>query len=266
MLALVRTELMRRKWSIMWWTIGVVGYISIVILVYQTFRGSSAQLDASLKNIPASARELFTDTSSFLSPVGYLSSQAYYLLMPLLFSCLAIGLGASLIAGEERDHTIELLLSRPISRAKLLVGKALAGLGILLFVGLISAIVASIEAALVKFSGVHAVDVFLVTLMSLLMSAVLGAIAFALTLFGRFGRSSGIGIAALIGLASYLFSSLDKTVHWLSWPAKILPFHYYHPADILRGHFAAWTAICYCLAVLILCFAGYLGFRRRDIN
>jgi ABC-2 type transport system permease protein len=266
MFAIIRAELARRKWSILWWTVGVVAFISLVILVYPTFRGSSAQLDASLKNIPDSARDLFTDTSNFLSPVGYLSSQAYYLLMPLLFSCLAIGMGASLIAKEENSHTIELLLARPISRGRLLAGKALAGLCILLFVGLISAIIATIEAALVKFSGVHAVDVFLVTLMSLLMSAILGAIAFALTLFGRFGRSSGIGIAALIGLASYLFSSLDKTVHWLSWPAKVLPFHYYHPADILRGHFAVWTAICYSLVVMILCFIGYLGFRRRDIN
>jgi ABC-2 type transport system permease protein len=265
MIPLIKAELRGRKWSTIWWAIGIIAFLSLVILIYPSFRDQSAQLDASLQNIPDAARDLFTDTRDFLSPVGYLSSQAYYLLMPLLFSCLSIGLGASLIAREEKNSTIELLLARPLTRGQLLAGKAAAGLMVLLFVGLVSAIVATVEAALVKFSGVAATDVFLVTLMSLLMSMIFGGIAFMLTLFGRTGRGAAIGLAALIGLASYLFSSLDKTVDWLTWPAKVLPFHYYHPADILNGHFAVWTAVCYATVVIILCFIGYLGFRRRDI-
>ncbi|MBI2368924.1 MAG: MFS transporter [Deltaproteobacteria bacterium] len=49
-------------------------------------------------------------------------------MLPLLLSVLTIGLGSRLLAKEESEGTLELLLARPVSRAKLLAAKAMAGL------------------------------------------------------------------------------------------------------------------------------------------
>jgi ABC-2 type transport system permease protein len=266
MIAIIKGELMQRRWSTVWWVVGIVAFISLTLGVYPTFRNQADQLNQSLQSFPDSAKALFTDTNDFLSPVGYLSSQVYYLLLPLLFSFLAVALGSSLIAKEESSRTIELLLARPISRTTLVLGKAAAGLIVLARVGLAVGIIATIEVALIKFQGVNAWDILLVTLMALIMSTLFGATAFALTAIGSMGRKAAIGVATLIAFGSYLVSSLDKTVTWLQWPAKFLPFHYYHPADILDGHFTPWEALGMTSVIAVLLLVSCLAFRRRDIS
>lgn len=264
--AIVKGELMQRKWSTLWWIVGITAFISLTLGVYPTFRDQAAQIDQSLRSIPDSAKALFTDTNDFLSPVGYLSSQVYYLLLPLLFSFLSVSLGSSLIAKEESNRTIELLLARPISRTNLVLGKAAAGLTVLVGVGAAIALIGALEVLLIKFKGVDASSVVLVTLMALVMSIVFGSIAFTLTAIGGIGRKAAIGIAVLIAFGSYLVSSLDKTVTWLQLPAKFLPFHYYHPADILDGRFTPWEALGMIAVVVILIVISCLAFRRRDIS
>ncbi len=263
---LVANELRQRRWTALWWTVGILAFITLNLSVYPAFRNQAAEIDQSLRHIPASAKALFTDTGDFLSPVGYLSSQVYYLLLPLLFSFLAMSLGSSLIAREESQRTIELLLARPVSRTKLLFGKAIAGLVLLSAVGVTLAIAGGLEVALIQFKGVTFGNVLLTTLMAMILAILFGTIAFALTAVGRSGRAISVGIAVLIALASYIISSLDQTVDWLRWPAKLLPFHYYRPADILQGHFTLGAAIGMLAATGVLMLCAWLAFRRRDIN
>lgn len=265
-MGIIAAELKRRKWSTLWWCVGIGVFVAFILAVYPSFSDSAAQLDKSLQNIPDSARELFTDTNDFLSPVGYLSSQCYYLLVPLLFSFLAIGLGSSLVAREEQSHTIELLLSRPVSRTRLLLHKAAAGFIILSVVGLVTALVGGIMLQFITFAGVKPLSVFLVTIMALDFSLLFGALAFMLTAMGRFGRGAAIGISTLLALGGYIIASLDKTLTWLAWPAKFLPFHYYHPADILRGHFTGAEALGMVVVTAVLIFFAWIAFRRRDID
>lgn len=264
--SIIRWELRQRRWSIIWWSIGIGLFLTVVMAVYPTFRDQAAMLDQSLQTIPESARSLFTDTADFLSPTGYLSSQAYYLMMPPLFSFIAIGLGTSLIAREEQNKTIELLLARPLSRTLLLWSKVSAGFLQLLLIGVLMAVVGAIEVAIIGFEGVTALSVFWVTMLGLSMSIVFGSIAFMLTALGRFGRGAAIGIATLIALGSYLLSSLADTVHWLVWPARLLPFHYYHPAEVLKGGASMLPILGYTIVSLLLIYIALLAFKRRDID
>ena len=266
MLSVIKWEVRARRWSILWWIVGVSAFISITMFVYPSFRNQAAQYNEMFKSIPASTRNLLSDTGDFMSPSGYLSSEIFYLMLPMLFSFLCVGLGSSLIAREEQSKTIELLLSRPISRGKLLMGKATAGLVVALSVGLAVGIIGSIEVAVVKFAGISTVGVMLATMFSLLMCLLFGAIAFALTAMGAFGRGASIGIASLVAVAGYVISSLDKTVTWLQTPAKLFPYHYYKPAQFLEGHYNFGPALAFSAIIGALLLLSYVSFRRRDIE
>lgn len=266
MFSIVKWELQSRKWSIVWWIVGITAFITLNLSVYPSFRDQADQLNQTFNQMPQSVRDLFSDTGDFLSPVGYLSSQIFYLLLPLLFSFLSVGLGASLIAREEQRHTIELLLSRPISRGKLLFGKALAGVAVTSVVALVVGLVSMLEVALIHFKGVHTIDVLLVTLLSMLLSLLFGAIAFTLTSMGAVGRGASIGIAALFGIGGYVISSLDNTVAWLRVPAKLFPYHYFKPGTVLEGHFAIKPTLAFAGIIIVLAIIAWVAFRRRDIN
>lgn len=267
MIPITRLTLWQRRWTILWWTLGVGLFIAFIFAVYPSIRNSSAQIDKSLQNIPASAKNLFTDTNDFLSPVGYLSSQCYFLLVPLLFIFLSVSLGSSLLAREEQEGTIELLLSRPVSRNRLLIAKAAAGTIILVVVGLVIAMVGSLLCRVIGFDGVKAAGVFFTTIMCLDIALLFGMLALAMTALGRLGRGGAIGISVLLALASYLFNSLDKTLTWLVWPARLLPFHYYHPADMLQsGRLNYPEAAGMLIASLVLLSLALAAFRRRDVD
>jgi ABC-2 type transport system permease protein len=75
-----------------------------------------------------------------------------------------------------------------------------------------------------------------------------------------------VGVASLIAFGSYLVSSLAGTVHWLEWPAKVLPFHYYQPANVMSGVYNWWYAAAFSGVIFVLLLLALVGFRRRDIS
>ena len=153
----------------------------------------------------------------------------------------------------------------PISRGKLLLAKALTGLLVSAVVVLVSAI--SIT-SLVKAVGlvVPSGHILFAVLLAALLALLFGMIAFCLSAMGAAGRGASIGVACLVGLGSYIIASLESVVDWLSWPAKILPYHYYNPTEVLNGFYAWKVASVFTTVILILGIISWLSFRRRDIN
>jgi len=254
----------QRRWSTLWWCLGVAAFIVLSLGFYASFRDQAAQVNEILNRLPTAARALFSDTGNFLTPEGFLSARLYYLLLPLLLSILAIGLASSLIAKEEEQGTLEILLSRPISRSKLLAGKALAGLIIVLTVSLVAMVTAVIVCRLVKLP-VAFDRIILATLLATLLALIFASIAFLVAAHGR-ARAASVGIATLFGIASYLVSSLDDVVRALRLPAKLLPYHYYRPGEVLVGNFNWRFASVLVGVVGLLILLSFLSFRQRALN
>lgn len=265
MMPVIARTLWQRRWYIFWWSVGIAAYMALVIGAYPPFRDQAATLNKTFSSLPQAAKSLIADTNNFFSPEGYLSANAYYLLLPILFGIVCIGLGSSLLARDEQNHTLELILSRPISRGKVLAARAITGLCALAVIVLATTLATVIFARLVNIH-ISLARLAEATVMSAGLALMFGALAFMFTAIGKSARAASVGIATLLLIASYLFTSLSGTVHWLRWPAKLLPYNYYHPTDILAGK-SNWHEVIIILVVVILFGAvSYIGFRRRDIS
>ena len=64
-----------------------------------------------------------SDLSDITSPAGYLNAELFGFMAPFLFIIFAVALGSFSIAGEERVGTLELLLSAPVPRGRLILEK-----------------------------------------------------------------------------------------------------------------------------------------------
>lgn len=260
---IVKWTLWQRRWSTIWWSVGVFSFIFITMVFYPTFKDSAAALEKSFASLPKAALQLFGGSSDFFSPVGYLNSQIFFLMLPLLMTMLAVALGSSLIAREEQDMTIELLLARPVSRTRLLLGKIIAGSIILVIVSAV-AMATVVLAARVFGVDIASSAIAAASFNSFLLAYCTGAIAFLLAATGR-ARGAAIGISAFIGFGGYMITSLSGTVDWLKAPAKAFPFNYYQSEAILRGTYH-WASALFFVAVIIVCGGlSYVAFRRRDI-
>lgn len=260
----IRWTLWQRRWSTMWWSVGLFSFIFINMVFYPTFKDSADQLAKSFSTLPKAAVQLFGGSSDFFSPVGFLNSQIFFLMLPLLLTMLAVSLGSSLIAREEQDMTIELLLARPVSRGRLMAAKVIAGTIALSIVSAIALVTVVVTARVFGLDGIPSRAIALASFNSFLLAYATGAIAFLLAATGR-ARGAAIGIGAVIGVGGYLISSLSGTVDWLKTPAKAFPFNYYQSEAILRSTYH-WTSALFFVIVIAVCGGlSYLAFRRRDI-
>lgn len=245
-------------------SIAISLYILLVTAVFRNYLTANNGLAKSVQQLPDALRSFISIKGDFLSPAGFLGSEPYYVVLPIVFIILAIGIGGTLLARDEDNHTLELLLARPISRSRLLAAKVIGGVLVILAVNLISLFTMiiftrafNIHIGLSRLAEVH----FLLFLLSLIF----GSLALALTSVGRVVKSAAFGISALLAIGGYILASLEQQVGWLRWPARLLPYHYYDPSDILSGTFAWSAAIGFIIVVIILASISWLAFRRRDI-
>lgn len=261
---IIRWTLWQRRWSIMWWCVGAFWLIFINMIFYPSFKDQAAELQKSFENIPDAAVQLVGGSTDFFSAIGFLNSQIFFLMLPLILGVLAIGLGSSLIAREEQDGTIESLLSRPISRSRLLFSKALSGV-IILSIVTIFALLTTVITALVVDLDVGYAPIIVTTFNCFLLTLSFGAVAFVITTVGK-ARSASLGIASFVALGGYIISSLAGTVSWLKVPGQLFPFHYYESEAMLRGNYD-WVNTGILLGLIIICgLVSWISFNRRDIG
>lgn len=261
---IIKWGLWQRRWFLLWWCVGIAALIALNLAFYPSFRDQAAELEKSLQEIPDSAKALTTDTGEFASPVGFLSSQVYYLMLPMLLGIMSIALGSSLLAREEKDGTIELLLSRGISRSKLILAKASVGL-LLTGVGALVAMLVTFGMATLVDLPVPKENIAVATLACYLLALTFGAVAYLITMLGK-ARIASIGVATLVALGGYIIASLAGLASWLDKVSKIFPFNYYKPGEILYGN-PHWRDMALLLAGIAVCgvFSWYF-FKRRDLS
>lgn len=265
MLSIIKWELSRRRLYLLWWCLGIAGMIVILMLVYPSLHKQAADLDAVFRRMPESVRALRGGDTNLTSPVGYLNAEIFFVTLPLLFIIMTINLGNALLARDEQNHTLELLLARPISRTKVLLGKATAGLIVIAAVGTVSTISTAVMAKVVNMDIAWRY-VLMATALTTLFATSFGAITFALNAASLLSRRFSIAVAVVASFGGYILQSLSAASDYIKTPAKFFPYHYFIPRDMLVGTVSRGF-ILYMVGILVVCaLLSYVGFRRRDLN
>jgi len=189
--SIVKWTCKQRKTSTIWWSVAVAGFIFINMIFYPTFKNDAEELQKSFENLSESALQFLGGSSDFFSPIGFINSQVFFIMLPMILGILAISLGAGLLAREEQDKTIEGLLARPVSRTGLLASKALGGTVILGAVSLVALLVIVVTAQAVDL-GVPVSALAQTSFVCFLLTLTFGAVAY---LLSATGRAKGASIA-----------------------------------------------------------------------
>lgn len=260
---ILRRALLDRRRGLVGWGIGVVALVLVTVLFYPSIEGNQ-ELNALLDDYPDAARALIgAGELDLVSPAGYLNSQLFALMAPVVVAIFAIGAGASAVAGDEERGTIELLLAQPLSRTRLVAERALAmTAGVALLCAL---------TFLATWAGARAVgmDIGVGPIASacvglLLIGLVAGAIALAAGC-ATGHRSAGIAAGAAVMTAGYLLDSLGQVIGALEPWRPLSPFRWYDPAGRLTDGLGPGLLVL-LVAAAALGVAGAAAFARRDLR
>jgi ABC-2 type transport system permease protein len=241
-------DLSARRRSIIGYSVGMAVYVLVIVALYPSFKDSN-ELDQYTQDSEGLAA-LFGITGSLTSPVGWLNANIYGNFLPLLILLLTIGYGAHALAGQEQDGHLELVLSLPFSRTRVVLEKVGALVVQALLFGLVTLLSVLVGHWFELTIGTWA-------LVSTTLAAVLLGIAFGLLALGlgaRTGaRGTAIGIAAGVASASYLVSAMAPLVDWLK-PLRYASLFYWSVSNdqledgVSIGAFALLVGVCVVLA------------------
>lgn len=255
-----------RRRSMIWWIVGSFGYLVAITATYSFFIDQQQVYQSLLENYPEALLAMFGVESgaALFSPDGYLTSQAFGWLVPLLTLVLGIGIGAAAVAGEEEDGTMDLLLALPVTRTSLILQKLGAMIVLLLVLG-----VAVFAGTAVGAVGID-MDVSMVNLAAASLSAVLFGLVFG-TLALAIGAATGkrgisLGVSSGVALVAFLIQTLAPIVDWLEPAHPLTPFYYYGDNQpLVNGLHWGHAGVLIGLSALLVLVA-VLTFRRRDIG
>ena len=249
--------------SLMWWGIGMAT-ISLITMLFYPSLSEAPELNELISDENSLMRAFVGDIEDLTSPEGFLNSQLFFLLIPLLFIGFAITQGSAAIAGEEEKGTLDLLMSSPVSRRHVLVHKWAAMLAtidvlaVATWIGLVlGAVVVDMDISLIKVAEATLAAGFLAMAFGTL-SLALGAAN------GR--RAFSIAIASVAGVTAYLINALTPAVEALEPARFISPFHYYSGSDpITNGLHLGHIGVLVLIAVVLYVLATF-AFERRDLG
>jgi beta-exotoxin I transport system permease protein len=251
--------------SILWWSVGLAGMVAALVAVYPALRDNPSlkkltqQYPEALKGFIAFGGEI-----DYTSAAGYLGSELFSLMVPLLLLLAAVGAGARAIAGEEEAGTLELLVTLPVSRTRVVVEKIAALIAELSLLGLVLWISLAIGA------WATGMDISVLNLGAATASAVLFAVAYGLIALlvgaatGRRGWS--VAVAAAGAAAAYLLNALAPLVDSLEPLRRLSPFYHYIASDPLRHGLAARHVAGLAVIALVCAVLAPFAFARRDIG
>jgi ABC-2 type transport system permease protein len=250
--------------SLVIWSLSMAALVGMYAGFYPSFHESNAYNDV-INQMPKALRDLFTAGIGvdFGSGAGYVYMEMLSFMAPMVVLIYAIGTGAGGIAGEEERRTLDLLLSTPVSRTRLVLEKfAAMTAGVL-------AIVLAMGIALVAFGaaadmGLDTANVAAAMTHLALLGLVFGALA--LTTGAAVGRTTAArSVAALVAIVGYLVNGFAPSVSWLHPLQKASPFYQYIGADPIR-HGLSLAAVGVAVVTITVLVAGAVWlFDRRDV-
>ncbi|MFI6792545.1 ABC transporter permease subunit [Nonomuraea sp. NPDC050383] len=247
------------------WTIGLSAFMSMYLGIYGSIKDDPQTYSAqAMAKYPGALRDLMGGLNDIASGIGYLQSVAYQLFVPALLSACAMILANRSLAGPEEAGTLELVVTLPVSRRRLVLERFAA-----LALGLLAVAVGTFAVAWAMTRAVG-MDVSSGRLLAAHTGVYLLALCFGtvtLAVGAATGRkavaSAVLGAWAVLG---YMVVTVGRNVDAVSWLKWVSPFHYYGEGRPLYQGLPAGDYLVLAGATAVLALIAVLAFDRRDVG
>lgn len=264
MLELARYEARHRLRGAGYAAAAMSGFAALYIAVYPTFAESMGEdIDRLLEAYPEALSKAF-GVQTLASMEGYLASELYtfgWLLVVGLYLAYA---GASLIAPDVDRERMDMTLSLPVSRARVVLESYASLLVPITALTAVVPVVVVVGTALVDYpiDAGRVAALHLLSVPYLMVCSALGLVAS--VVFDRGGAAQRVAVGALVAL--FFGESLLTDTDYEAL-GTVSPARYLDPNAVLReGEYALADAGLLLVAAAALVAVAVAYFRRKDIE
>jgi ABC-2 type transport system permease protein len=258
---------LKNKWSI--FLILTVICLLFLWLYASVLPPIISQMDVYNKLLATMPQGLLTafnfDINSMASFEGFLSSENFGVLWPIMVIVLINSVAGWTLAGEIEKGPMDLLLAQPVSRRKVFWGKYLSGLS-LVFLFTVATVLTSIPLAQYYQLDYQAVHFYTFAIIAFLFAWSIYSLSF---LFSSMARDAGKATmpALLIVIVSYAINIVSRLKDNLKDLQYVSIFHYFDPVVTLEhGQLDPHSILMFAGIIVVCTLLAAQIFQRRDLN
>lgn len=261
-------EALRRNWrAMLYWGIGIglVTWIQVIIITDVTMLEDMKQM---METLPSWMMAAFgvDDMAYMATPEGYIAVQFFSYAL-LMFSVYAVTLGLSITSGDEDRGALDMVLSTPLPRWRLIIEKMIVYSALIIGVILIAYLWLWLGVVMTPALTVDMNKLFAATLNTIPASLmVLAMTMFIGALIPR--RGIAMVLASVFVAASYLFQMIGSAAEGALADALsgVSYFNYSDGIGMLQNGVSITDTLLLVAVGLVATFAGLWLFQRRDIG
>jgi len=250
------------RWPTFWVGLGMgvmAGYMAILYPTYQKV----IDIGAMLEKMGPAAKLLGGSAADASSLIGFLHIELFSMILPALIVAFAAGMASGFTAGEESRGTIDILLSYPVSRRRIVLEKSLA-VAIGCVVCAAAVWVLAMAGAAASSSALPGDKLAAALVMLVLLGLDFGAIALAISAYSG-NRAAAIGVAVALMVVMYLVDALAAIVDAMNTLRPLSLFRYYMGDDPLRNGVSLGDAAVLAVVAVVCLAISLVAFDRRDL-
>ncbi|MEV0189615.1 ABC transporter permease subunit [Kitasatospora purpeofusca] len=266
-LPLFRLALRRRRRMLLGLVVGMVVFEALIVVIAGTVPPTSLFGGG---RTPPDALKAFSGSTGDVSIASYAGLLGAGLVHPfwIALQLTAVGsLGAAAVAADVESGTVELLMTRPVTRRRLLAERAaaLAAVSLLLNAAASATVALGVALSPDLRAAVPLGGVFAAGLLGCGFTLCLTGPVLAVSAASR-RRAQVVGATVVLGATGFALNFVA-----LAWepaaPLRYLsPFHYYTPGDALARAAVPWASLAVLSAVgLSGLVAAFVLLERRDL-
>jgi len=250
------------RWPTFWVALGMgamTGYFAVLFPTYSKV----VNLEDILAKMGPAAKLMGANAGDASSLIGFLHIELFSMILPALIIAFTAGMASGFTAGEESRGTIDVLLSYPVSRRRLILEKSLA----VTLASVLAAVVVwvfAVSGAAASGSVLPGDKLAAALVMLVLLGLVFGALALAISAWSG-NRGAAIGLAIGLMVVMYLSDALANIVDGLKVLQPLSMFHYYMGSDPLRNGLNLADAALLAVVTIVLLVVSLVAFDRRDL-
>jgi ABC-2 type transport system permease protein len=258
-----RYRLARLRGQILGWGISLALLGVMMVQFYGTIAEQRDQFEQLLDSYPQELIAFFGNFDNFVTPSGYLGIE-FFSYMPLILGIFAILVGSGMLATDEENGRLDLILAHPVSRRTLYWGRLSAFVVATLAILVLSWLGLYVPSRWTELNVVGLVEMIQPFLSVFGVLMFFGTLALLLSQFLPSRRLSAM-TAGILLVGDFFLIGLANINTNLKPVAKLTPLYYYQGGEAIDNPHLSWVVGMLALAILFAIVAWW-RFERRDIR
>ncbi|MBS3752507.1 MAG: ABC transporter permease subunit [Anaerolineales bacterium] len=244
------------------WGFGLALLGVLLVSVYDSFADQMDMYEQLVESFPQEFMAFFGDLGGMATPEGFVAIE-FFSYMPLILGIFAIQAGSGLLARDEEEGRLDLVMAHPVSRSGLFVGRFLAflcALAGILFIAWLG-IVGPMNWSSLSLGWGEVARPFLSLYAEM---ALFGALGVLLSMLLPSRRLASMA-AGLLLVASFFLPGFATLNENLETVARFSPLEYYQTQEAFAGLNREWL-FGLLAAAAVFALLSWWRFVRRDIR